>query len=117
MNIEKVNAILSKALVQIQEGEAQSLRELVLSESEMDEEPTRFEAVVNLLADKVQEAVGVDDDMAVDAVIKAAGMMADQGEIPELFGLDSPTEEDVENWITAVEGSSLVENALQLIAA
>ena len=117
MNIEKVNAILSKALVQIQEGEAQSLRELVLSEAETDEEPTRFEAVVSLLADKVQEAAGVEDDAAVDAIIEAAGQMADAGEIPELFGLESPTEEDVESWIDAVEGSKLVENALQSIAA
>jgi hypothetical protein len=117
VNIEKVNAILSKALVQIQEGEAQSLRELVLSEADTDDEPTRFEAVVSLLADKVQEAAEVDDGEAIDAIIEAAGLMADQGEIPELFGLDSPTEEDVEAWIEAVEGSSLVENALQSIAA
>ena len=77
----------------------------------------RFEAVVGLLADKVMEATNADDETAIDAIIEVASEMTDGGELPELFGLESPTEEDVEAWLSAVEKSDLIENTLRHIAA
>jgi hypothetical protein len=118
VNIDKVNSILSKALVQIQEGEAESLRALVLSDSETDgDEPTAFEALVGDLADKLVAECKVDDKVAIEGIVEVAGAMADNGELPEIFGLDNPTEEDVDGWVKAVEQSNLVDVTIQHLTA
>jgi hypothetical protein len=118
VNIDKVNAVLSKALVRIQEGEAQSLRELVLSEGEGGEdEPTAFETVIGDLADKLQAECKVEDEAAINAIVEVAGVMADDGKLPEIFGLDNPTEQDVEAWMSAVENSDLVAATIQHLTA
>ena len=118
MNIDKVNAVLSKALSRIQEGEAQSLRELVISDSERgDDEPTAFEATVGDLADKLVAECGVEDEAAINAIVEVAGEMADTGALPDIFGLDSPTDQDVNSWLEAVEKSDLVKQTISHLSA
>jgi len=118
VNIDKVNSVLSKALVRIQEGEAQALRDLVLSDIESgDDEPTRFEAIIGDLADRLVAECEVEDEAAISAIVEVAGVMADNGTLPEIFGLDSPTEQDVEAWLEAVEKSNLVEQTIQHLSA
>jgi hypothetical protein len=117
VNIDKVNAALSKALVRIQEGEAQALRELVLSEAETEDDATVFESVIGDLADKLVAECQVEDEKAVEAIVEVAGQLAESGELPEIFGLDNPTDQDVDAWLQAVEKSDLVQATIQHLAS
>lgn len=117
MDIYKVNSILSKALVQIQEGEAETLRNLVISEADSVEEPTEFERIVGDLADRVVAECKVAEEDAIDAIIEVAGSMAEQGSLPELFGLENPTDKDVDEWLNAVSNSNFIESTLEHLAA
>lgn len=117
MNIDKVNSVLSKALTRIQEGEAQSLRDLVVADAEMVEEPSAFESLIGDFVDKLVAECQVEDAAAVEAIVEVAGTLADEGKLPEIFGVDEPSEQDINAWMEAVENSDLVEAAIQHLAS
>lgn len=118
MNIEKVNAVLGKALSRIQEGEAQGLRDMLFSEEyEFDDDSTALEAVVDQLANRLAIECQVDDDSAISGIVEVAGVMADEGILPDIFGLSNPTEEDVDTWINAVENSDLVAETVRYLSS
>lgn len=110
MNIDKINATLSKAIVHIQEGEAEGLRKHALGESE-DVELSPLEEAIHIVAQKVAETAGIDEDKAIDAVSEVLGEAAAKN----LAGQADLTEEDIVTWLS--QQSGLVESVTEHLKA
>lgn len=121
MDIEKVNAVLNKALVMIKEGESGDLQDLLMAEGFGDDgddaEATPMEAFIDAVVDHVSEETDAEDQAIIEALIAVAGEMANRDQLPDLFGMEDPSDLDEEKWLEAVRDSNLVEGALHYIQA
>ncbi len=95
MNIDKVNATLGKALIFIQEGEAEDLRGVV---AESDEETGPFDEWFDDLVDDLTEATGLDDEQIVEAISEVAG-----GLVEEHGKVTIESQQDLVDWAEKVE--------------
>jgi len=77
VNIDKVNATLGKALIHIQEGEAEDFHKILMAEEDGDDGDFVTEYFGGLV-DQVVEAAGLDHETAFDAVMGAVGDLVDQ---------------------------------------
>lgn len=94
MNIDKVNATLGRALVQIQESEATDLREAFLADGE-ETDPVR--EYVEAIADEIVSAnEGADFDAVCEAIADVAAGLA------EANPAQITTAEEMDAWATKV---------------
>lgn len=96
MNIDKVNATLGKALSHIQLAESEDLQDLLASKN-----VSTFDRFVLDMAEAVAKECKIKPDDAIEAIVEAAGVLADNGQLPEIFGIDKPTDDQAKAWMEA----------------
>lgn len=102
MNIDRINATLAKALVYIQEGEAQSLREFFLSGSDAgdDGELSPVEEAIDIVVTKLMETVEIDEEGAIQAVAEVLG----EAVAKNFSGKSDLAEDDIVSWLGQQDG-------------
>lgn len=118
MDIGKVNNILLRGINEMNEAELRDLRALVIAEAEVDDDMqlSPVEEYVVRVATAIEQECGRPFNEAIQAVIEAAGMAADDGKLPDL-PLDEASEEDLAKWVVAAQDAKFGEGLVSALQA
>lgn len=118
MDIQRVNNILLRGINEMNEAELRDLRALVVAEAEFDDDTqlSPVEEYVVRVATAIEQECGRPFNEAVQAVVEAAGLAADEGKLPEL-PLDEASGEDLEKWVVAAQDAQFGEGLVSALQA